>query len=121
MAKERTIKLIWEKGKMSIDSIDNVPVFLREPFSTKEVNMWINPDITESKDVSELRGIQAGRVTVLGKHKEKTTVLKFDFKDNQSHKITFNEKAYLIKLNKIENTKDKQRELMTYEFALVET
>jgi len=119
MVKQRIIKLIREIGRPALDLIDDIPVFLQEPFSTEEVNMLLNPDIPESKDISMLKGIQGGRVTMLGQRKEKTMPLKFDFKNNRSHKVMLNEKPYLMKLNKIENIKDGPKEIMTYEFILV--
>jgi hypothetical protein len=116
MIKQKTIKLIYKKGTLPLDFIDDIPVTIFKPFSINKVRMLINPDIKESKDTGELRGIKGGRITTAGKRKGKTQELTFDFQSNNSHTVILNEITYKMTLDRITNTKDKTEELMIYEF-----
>jgi len=119
MAIQKNIKIILSPFNSNIEIVDIMAIQVHVPYSENEVTVLINPNITEYQEKQDKPGIKIRQFTVT-ESTEQTKKLKFDFKDNNIHKVKINEKTFEIKLMTIDKEKIQGREFPYFEFFINE-
>ena len=119
MAIQKNIKIILSPFNSNLEIVDIMAIQIHVPYSENEVTILINPNIIEHLEKLDIPEVKIRQLEVIT-FTEQTKELKFDFKDNNIHKVKINEKTFEIKLMTIDKEKIQGQEFPYYEFFIKE-
>ncbi len=114
---QKLIKIRCSPLHSNVEVIEDLVVQLHAPYSKTEVNLQINPNIIDFKENIDQKHIKIKQRTVT-KSTDQTKFLKFDFKENNVHKVEVCGKNYEIKLMQIAEEDFQGQKFPYFEFLI---
>jgi phage-related protein len=90
----KTVRLICSPVDSNLEVVEGLVIKLHIPYSNEEVTVKVNPNIT---DYAECQNDNVRQVMQY-EDTDETKTLKFDFEDNNTQRVEFDNKIYEIKL-----------------------
>ena len=115
---QKLIKLSNSPFNPNLETFENMVIKLHVPYSSNDVTIQINPNIVgyrEKQDSPNMK-IRQFSVTI---PTEDTKFLKFDFKDNNVHKIQIENNTFEIKLMTIGKENIQGQDFTYFEFFVM--
>lgn len=114
---EKQIKLVLSPFNSNVEVIDEMVISIHVPYSDKDVNIQINPNIQEYKENDDRPGLNVRQVTVTTAT-EDTKTLHFDFLNDNIKNVQINNKEYEIKLLNIGKENIEGQDFSSFEFYI---
>lgn len=108
------IKLISSPSHSNLEIAEELIIKLHVPYSNDQVTVKVNPNITEYRDdqTKNIRQLSVSRDT------DETKTLRFDFKNNNIHRINVGNKNYEMRLMAIGKVNEAGQDFPAFDFMI---
>jgi ribosomal protein S10 len=112
---QKNVKLIVSPFNPNMEVVDKMVMTIHVPYSNEEVTIRFNPNIQDYKENQYQPGVKVRQFTV-SSTTDQTKTAKFDFKQNNVHKIKIEGTLYNIKLMTIGKENIQGQDFPFFEF-----